>query len=307
MKAAYIESPGGPETLHEGELPDPHPGPGEVRLRNRAGGVGPWDVKAMSGRFGKLTMPYIVGFEFAGTVDALGEGVSGVTMGDNVFGTDWHAGSFAEYRIADPGAFALMPGSLSFAQAAALPVAGSTSLEGVVERLAIRAGESLVITAASGGVGTIAVQVAHNVGAHVVGVASSANRDYVLALGAREVVDYHDEDWPAQVRKWFPEGVDALFDCAGGDTLIRGFDTVRDGGRAVGIVYGGPDAAPRGIAFQRFSAASGRERMARIAEMADAGKLRVELAAELPLGRAREALELVAAGHTRGKVVVTID
>ena len=307
MKAAYIETPGAPASIKNGELPDPTPGPGEVRLRNRAAGVGPWDPKAMSGMFGELKVPYTVGFEFAGTVDQLGEGVTGVAVGDEVYGTDWHAGSFAEFRIADPSTFAAKPSKFTFAEAAALPVAGTTALEGLVERLAIKQGETVLITGASGGVGTIAVQVARNAGSRVIGVASKENRDYVLALGAEAVFDYHDEDWPEEVRKAVPGGVDALFDCAGGSTLTQAFEAVKDGGRAVGIVYGGPDSGPRGISFERFSARSGRDRMASLTRMADEGKLKVELAAELPLDQAREALERVATGHTRGKVVVTID
>ncbi|HEV1998343.1 MAG TPA: NADP-dependent oxidoreductase [Candidatus Dormibacteraeota bacterium] len=279
MKAAYIEGPGAPASVIVGEMPEPSPGPGDVRVKMRAAGVGPWDVKAMQGMFGELKLPYVVGFEFAGTVDQMGEGVTGVAVGDDVFGTDWRAASFAEYRVVAADALGMKPKKFSFAEAAALPVAGTTSLEGLFERLEIKEGESVLITAASGGVGTIAVQMAHAAGSRVVGVSSSANRDYVLALGAEAVFDYHDEDWPEQVRKHFPEGVDALFDCAGGDTLTKGFEAVRDGGRAVGIVYGGPGAGPRGITFERFSAASGQERMQKVAAMADEGKLLVELAA----------------------------
>lgn len=306
MKAAYVETAGSPESIKFGDLPEPSPGSGEVRVKMHAAGVGLWDVKAMQGMFGELKVPYVVGFEFAGTVDQVGENVSDVAVGDEVFGTDWRAASFAEFRVVGADALAKKPTRFSFAEAAALPVAGTTSLEGLTERLEIQPGESVLITAASGGVGTIAVQMAAARGTRVVGVSSAANRAYVLALGAEAVFDYHDDDWPAQVRKRFPDGVDALFDCAGGGTLTKAFEAVRDGGRAVGIVYGGPDSGPRGISFERFSAASGRARLETVAQLADEGTLRVELAAELPLDQARTALERVAAGHTRGKVVVTL-
>ena len=212
MQTASIEAPGGPESVKVGERPDPTAGPGEVRIKTVAAGVGPWDVKAMQGTYGALTLPYVVGFEFAGPVDQVGEGVSDVAVGDEVYGTEWRAGSFAEYRVATPSTLARKPGKLTFQEAAALPVAGTTSLEGLVERLAIGEGESVLVTAASGGVGTIAVQMARALGARVLGVSSEANRDYVLALGAQAAFDYHDEHWPAQVREAFPDGVDALFE-----------------------------------------------------------------------------------------------
>ena len=301
-----MDAPGPPEGLVLGERPTPDAGPGQVRVQVRAAGVGPWDVKGMQGRFGKLHLPYTVGFEFSGVVDQVGEGVADLHEGDEVYGTDRHAGSFADYRVAAIEDVARKPGKFTHEEAAALVVGGTTALEGLVERLALAGGETVLITGASGGVGTFAVQIAHNAGARVLAVASREHHPYLQALGAEAAFDYHDEDWSGQVREAAGGGVDALFDIAGGDTLTRAFDAVKDGGRAVGIVYGGPDAAPRGISFERFSAASGRARLEQLAEMADAGRLRVELAAELPLESAREALERVLLGHTRGKVVLKL-
>lgn len=305
MKAAYIEEPGGPDKLKLGERPDPTPGVGEVRLAVRAAGVGPWDLKAIRGTFGKLNMPYTVGFEHAGVIDQLGAGVIDCAVGDEVYGTDWRAGSFAEYRLAAVESIARKPTTFSFEESVALVVGGTTALEGLVERLALAKGESVLVTAASGGVGTMAVQVARDVGARVLAVCSAENHDYVRALGADAVVDYHDQDWLEQVRELVPGGVDKLFDGAGGATLVRAFDALKPGGRAVGIVYG-PEEAPPGISFERFNAGSGRARLERLAEMADAGRLRVELAAVLPLEQAREALERVAGGHTRGKMALKL-
>jgi NADPH:quinone reductase len=304
MRAAYVEEPGAPDKLKLGELPDPTAAPGEVRVAVRAAGIGPWDVKAMTGMFGKLNLPYVVGFEHAGIVDQVGDGVTDFAPGDEVYGTDWRAGSFAEYRLAAIATIARKPTRLSFEEAAALVVGGTTALEGLVERLGLRAGESVLVTAASGGVGTSAVQVAHDIGARVLGVCSAGNLDYVRSLGA-EAVDYEDADWPEQVKQLVPGGVDKLFDAAGGDTLLRAFEALKPGGRAVGIVFG-QEEAPAGISFERFSAGSGRARLEKLAEMADAGRLRVELAAALSLEQAREALERVAGGHTRGKVVLKL-
>ena len=307
MKAAYIEAPGGPQAIVVGEQPTPVPGAGEVRLRMHAAGVGPWDGKAMQGMFGELRLPYVVGFEFSGTVESVGEGVDGIAVGDDVFGTDWLAGSFAEFRVAATTALAHKPKALGHSEAAALVVGGTTALEALVERLQVKAGQTVLITGASGGVGTLAVQIARNAGATVIAVASAKNHEYLRSLGADHAVDYVDGDWVEQVQGIAPGGVDALFDIAGGETLQRAFGAVKDGGRAVGVVYGGPDDAPRGISFERFSAGSGAERLAKVAAMTEAGELRVEIAAELPLDRAAEAVERVLHGHTRGKVVVTLD
>ncbi|MEA2683380.1 MAG: hypothetical protein QOK05_1708 [Chloroflexota bacterium] len=304
MKAAYVEGPGELSTIKLGELPEPVPGPGEVRVAMRAAGLGPWDAKAIQGRFGELANPYIIGFEFAGVVDQLGEGVSDVAVGDEVFGTDWKAGSCAELRVAARGTFANKPSKFTFEEAAALVVGGTTALEGLVEKLAVGPGDTVLITGASGGVGTIAVQIAHDAGARVIGLSSATNMDYLRALGADVVLDYDDKDWPDEVRRDYPDGVDKVFDAAGGETLARAFEVLKPGGHAVGIVYG--MEAPEGVRFERFSAGSGTERLDQLARMADEGRLRVELEAQLPLDQVREALERVAAGHTRGKVVLTV-
>jgi NADPH:quinone reductase-like Zn-dependent oxidoreductase len=306
MKAAYIEAFGGPEKVVIGDLPEPSPGAGEIRISMRAAGIGPWDVKAMKGMFPNTPLPYLVGFEFAGIVDQVGEGVTDFAAGDEVYGTDWKAGSFAEYRVTASNMAARKPQKLTFEEAVALAVAGTTALEGLVERLAVGPGDNVLVTAASGGVGTVAVQVAHDAGATVVAVCSTENFEYVRALGADSAFDYHDDGWPEAVRQTYPDGVDKLFDCAGGRTLEQAFAAVKDGGSAVGIVYGPLDQGPRGISFERFSAGSGPARLETVAKMADEGRLRVELAAELPLEQAREALERVEGGHTRGKVVLKL-
>ena len=297
---------GGPENLRTGELPDPKPAAGEVLVRMRAAGLGPWDLKVMNGMFGEQPMPFVPGFEFAGIVEALGEGTTGVAVGDAVYGTDWRAGSLAELRAAAAGSFAATPSNLDLAHAAAVPVGGSTALEGIVERLQLKAGESILITAASGGVGTFAVQIAHQLGARVIAIAGAANHDYVRRLGADEVFDYRDSDWAAKVRHVVPGGVDALFDAVGGESLRTALGAIRDGGRAV-FVAGPPPGEPgRGVTTEFFSAASGADRLKRLAGMIEAGALRIDLVQTFAFDDAREALEQVAQGHTRGKLVVTL-
>jgi len=198
------------------------------------------------------------------------------------------------------------PASLSFEEAAGVPVAGSTVYQGIVEEIRLKEGETVLIAGAAGGVGTIAVQIAASLGARVLGTASPRNHDYLLSLGAVEAIDYHG-DWVAAVRTLAPDGVDAVFDCVGGETFRRSFQAVRNSGRIVTIVAFGEEVEPgRGITHHAFSARAERRKLEKLSEMFDAGKLRVEIEDVLPLEEATKAHERVEAGHTRGKIVLRV-
>ena len=200
-----------------------------------------------------------------------------------------------------------MPGKASFEEAAGLVIGGGTAYEGLVDRGRLQAGETVLITAAAGGVGSAAVQIAAAVGARPLAVASPPNHDYLRELGASEVFDYHAADWVQQVRAAVPGGVDLLFDAAGGQTRDQAIDAVCDGGRAISIVLRGPDARlERGITGESFAAHVDRRRLEALAILVDTGKLRPQVEAALPLDQAREALARVASGHTRGKIVLRI-
>jgi NADPH:quinone reductase-like Zn-dependent oxidoreductase len=182
-------------------------------------------------------------------------------------------------------------------------IGAGTAHEGLVDRGRLQPGETVLITAAAGGVGSAAVQIAVAVGARVVAVASPPNHDYLLSLGASEVFDYHAADWARQVRAAVPGGVDLLFDAAGGQTRDRALDAVRDGGRAMSIaLQGTPLRLERGITGEAFAASGGRLRLEQLASLVDGGKLRPQVETVLPLDQAREALARVAARHTRGKI-----
>jgi len=197
MKAAYIEEIGGPEKLIVGERPTPEAGAGQMLVRTKAAGVGPWDWKIMGGMFGPPSMPLIPGLEVAGIVEQAGPD-AGFTPGDEVFAsTGFAAGGFAQYIAVDPQVAALKPSRLSFEEAAALVVGGGTAYEGLGDVIKLQPGETVLITAASGGVGTMAVQIAVALGARVFGVASARNLEYVRSLGASEVFDYAQPGWAA--------------------------------------------------------------------------------------------------------------
>jgi NADPH:quinone reductase len=270
----------------------------------RSAGVGPWDVALISGAFGS-PVPFIPGLEVAGVVESVGDG-GDLQPGDQVYANLGLAGGgFAEYALASVDHLARMPDRASFEEAAGLVVGAGTAYEGLVDRARLQAGETVAVTAAAGGVGSAAVQIAAAVGARPLGVAGSRNRDYLLGLGASDAFDYHAADWVQQVLAAVPGGVDVLFAGAGGETRDQAFGAVREGGRAIFLV-GPPAELERDITGQSFSADGTRQRLEAIARLVDAGRLRPQVEAVLPFEQVPQALERVAGRHTRGKIVLQI-
>ncbi|AHY46078.1 NADPH:quinone reductase and related Zn-dependent oxidoreductase [Rubrobacter radiotolerans] len=304
MKAVAIEGFGGREVLRVVEMSVPEPEAGEVRVAVHAAGVGPWDVKTREGIFGGRKFPRVLGTEGAGVVDAVGAGVSDVEVGEAVI--VYASGCYAEYVTAPADRLVPKPESLSFEEAAAVPVAGVTAYQALADELGVRAGETVLVAGATGGVGTFAVQLAKRLGARVVGTASARNHEYLTSLGADGAVDYSDPDWPERVREIVPDGVDAALDCVGGETFHRLFASVRDGGRVVSIAAFGESHDERGISHASFSARPTPERLGRLASYLREGKLHVEVSQVLPLEEAVRAHEIVERGHTRGKVVLKV-
>jgi NADPH:quinone reductase-like Zn-dependent oxidoreductase len=307
MRVALARKLDGIDCVELGELPDPAPAAGQALVRVHGAGVGLWDVGFLGGGFPGIALPFVPGQEIAGVVEAAGEG-AGVQPGVRVYAVLFPAGGgFAELALASADQLAPMPASASFQEAAGLVISAGTAYEGLVDRGRLQAGETVLITAAAGGVGSAAVQIAIARGARVLGVASPANHDYLRGSGASQVFDYHASDWVQQVRATVPGGVDVLLDCAGGETRDEAIGAVRDGGRAYFIVLqSSPPQLERGITGESFAARGGRQRLEELARLVDAGKLRPQVEAVLPLDHAREALARVASRHTRGKIVLEI-
>jgi len=306
MRVALAAELNGIDSVQLGEQPDPVPAAGQVLIRVRGAGVGPWDVGFVSGGFPGITVPFVPGQEIAGVVEAAGEG-AGVQPGDRVYTSLFPAGGgFAELALAAADRVAPMPARATFTEAAGLVIGGGTAHKGLVDLGRLQAGQTVLITAAAGGVGSLAVQIAAAVGARPLGVASPANHDYLVSLGASDVFDYHAADWVQQVRAAVPGGVDLLFDAAGGGTRDKALGAVRDGGRAIFIVLQSPPPAQleRGISGESFAANVDRQRLDALGQLVDSGKLRPQVAAVLPLDQARDALSRVAGRHTRGKIVL---
>jgi NADPH2:quinone reductase len=305
MRVALVRELGGIGSVELRERPDPTPAAGQVVVRVRGAGVGPWDVAMISGAFGRPALPFIPGFEVAGVVEAVGDGVE-VRAGERVWANLGTAGGgFAEYALADADRLARMPERLSFEEAAGLVVGGGTAWDGLVNRGRLQAGETVLITAAAGGVGSAAVQLTAAMGARPLGVASPRNRDYLRGLGASEVFDYHAGDWVQQVLAAVPGGVDVLFDAAGGQTRDQAVGAIREGGRAIFLV-GPPAHLRQGVVAESLDADVTQQVLDAIGRLVDEGKLRPQIEAVLPFEQVREALERVAGRHTRGKIVLQI-
>jgi NADPH:quinone reductase-like Zn-dependent oxidoreductase len=251
--------------------------------------------------------PFVPGQEVSGVVEAA-RGDVGVQPGEPVYANLFPSGGgFAELAVASADQLAPMPEAVSFDEAAALVIGGGTAYEGLIDRGRLKAGETVLITAAAGGVGSLAVQIAAAVGASPVAVASPHNHAYLRGLGASEVFDYHAADWVRQVRAAVPGGVDLLFDAAGGPTGAEAVGAVRDGGRAIFIVpRDSTDQLERGITGEWFASAINRQRLEAVGRMVDAGTVRPQVQTVMPLAQAREALARVADRHTQGKIVLRI-
>ncbi|ARJ65738.1 hypothetical protein WV31_08760 [Magnetospirillum sp. ME-1] len=315
MKAIICDRFGGPEVMRLDEIETPTPGPGEVLIRVHAAGVNPVDWKIREGGLARLfpcKFPLIPGWDAAGTIAALGDGVTGLSLGERVWSfcrkPDIQWGTYAEYVVMSADGVAPMPANYTFAQASTVPLAALTAWQSLLEVAQLRPGQSVLIHAGAGGVGGFAVPMAKWVGARVIATAQAANHEYVRALGADHVIDYAAEDFVAATRALAPEGVDMAFGTVGGEVLTRSYETVRAGGLLVSITdKTDKDLAERlGIRCKYVFVKPDSGHLRRLASLAEQGVLRVPDIVEMPLARAAQALDLSSTGHVRGKIVLTI-
>lgn len=309
MKAMSQDTYGGPEVVHEIETDRPEPGPSEVLVRVRAAGLNPtdWKHRTFPGFVDRL--PLVLGWDVSGVVEAVGVGVTIHRPGDEVFGMlpyPHGLGSFAEYVVSPARALVRKPAGLSHEEAGAVPLVALTAWQGLVETAGVRPGERVLVHAAAGGVGHVAVQIAKDLGAYVVGTASAPKHELVRGLGADEMVDYRTGDFTAI------EPVDVVLDTVGGDTALRSLDVLRPGGRLVTITLTGlpPElderAAARSVTVHRHLVEADQLGMRSVAELLERGALRPVIEAAFPLADAPKAHELGDTGHVTGKVVLTV-
>ncbi|HEX3003087.1 MAG TPA: NADP-dependent oxidoreductase [Angustibacter sp.] len=307
MKAITISSYGGADVMELTDQPDPVVGPDYVLVRVKASSVNPVDYKIREGYLqGAFPshLPMILGWDVAGVVEKVGPAVRELAEGDEVIGyvrkDSIEHGTYAELVAAHVRHLARKPASATFEEAAALPLAGLTALQSL--RLAeVGQGDTVLVHAAAGGVGSFAVQIAKSLGARVIGTASAANHEYLRSLGA-EPVEYGDK-LVAAVQELAPDGVDAVVDYVGGEALTASPELAKSNDRIVSIV----DAATvLGFGGRYAFVRPDPDDLAEVARLVDAGQVRVELARTFPLAEAADAHRLVEGGHVRGKVAISV-
>ena len=306
MQAISQDALGGPEVLKLVTLPTPTPGIGEIVVRGHAAGVNP--VDAMNRESGLFIgePPFVVGWDVSGTVEAVGPGVTLYTPGDEVFGMlpfPHGHGAHAQYAVGPTRVFVPKPDRLDHVQAAAMPMAGLTAWQALVDTAHIGAGSRVLINGAGGGVGHLAVQIAKARGAHVVALASAAKADFVRSLGADEVIDYAATDFTRAVAD-----LDAVLEVIGGDYPARALEVLKPGGTLVSTLP--PTLAPiaeaaaeRGVRLAGLFVEADALGMTALADLAATGQLVPTIAATFPLD---EAAAAQSGSHGPGKVVLTL-
>ncbi|GHG96415.1 NADP-dependent oxidoreductase [Streptomyces rubradiris] len=300
MKAVAFRAYGGPEVLELMELPMPEPGPGEVRVRVKAAGTQPTDCAVRTGWSPPgftVTFPHITGGDFAGVVDALGEGVTGFSAGDEVLGYRVQL-TYAEYLVAPADQIVPKPAALSWEVAGCLSASGQTA-HTAIEDLGVGEGETVLVNGAAGGVGTIAVQLAAARGAKVIATGREENHAYLRELGAVPVA--YGAGLIDRVRAAAPEGVDAALDTASVEGLRVAAELVEDKDR-VGTVFAHEVHEELGVRW--ITSRRSARRLAELAGLVAGGKLTVHIRKTLPLARAAEAHRELETGHGRGKIVL---
>ena len=306
MKAMRIKDYGGPEVLICEELDRPVPKEDELLIRVHAIGINPVDWKLREGYVRKmmeLPMPAILGADISGVVEQAGSAVNGFKAGDEVYSMLGLMGAYAEYVSVSASLVALKPNELNHAEAASVPLAALTAWQALFESGKLESGQSVLVHAAAGGVGGFAVQFAKEKGARVIGTASPNNTDYLLELGADQVIDYHSERFEEKLG-----GIDVVLDLIGGEIAERSVSVLKSGGILVQVVPG-TESLPDMAAAAQVQAIPMRVRpdgaqLREIAALVDSGKVTTSIAAVFPLTDVGQAHGMSKQGHTRGKIVL---
>lgn len=308
MKAVRIERYGNEEVLELAEAQRPQPGENQLLVKVRAAAVNPVDWKIRDGLgdvFG-LKPPLILGCEVAGTVEAVGgpsgTGINDFVAGDEVYGyLGAYNGGYAEYVAAPASEFVRKPKPIDFDTAASVPVAALTAWQGIFDHGELAKGQRILITGASGAVGSMAVQLAKNKGGHVIGTGSGRNEEFVRKLGADEFVDYKKAKFENKV-----SAVDLVFETIGGDTQERAFQTLKRGGVLVSTVS--PPSAEKakefGVKVAMVAVRPNTDQLAEINGLLEGGKLKVRIATVLPFTEVKKAHQISASGHADGKIIL---
>lgn len=307
MKAISVASYDGLDAVEIGTFPKPKPGPGEVLVKVRACAVNPLDWKVTDGSVASFldrSPPFIIGADIAGVVEEVGSGVTRHEVGDEVFGQVGLLGGYAEYAVTGEGRLSARPAGLSFEEAACIPVSGATAYDLVIRDGGLKEGERVLVQGGAGGVGHLAVQIAHDAGAYVIATASPANAAFLEELGADEVIDYRARPFEEVV-----SDIDLVVDTVAGDVLARSWTVLKPDGRMTTSV---PPTQPltygdREAKFSIGKPDSDGANLDLLGDLAAQGRVKPRLQQVFPFERAAEALALSKAGHVRGKLALTFE
>lgn len=331
MKAAYISHYGTINDVQIGEQPKPSIKKNTVLVKIHATSINPLDLRVVEGEFKAilpLKFPFILGNDFAGTVVQIGENVTNFKVGDEVYAKTDLSGSFAEYTLVEESSLSLKPKNLSMEQAAALPLVALTSWQALVDIAKVKAGQKVLIHAGSGGVGSIAIQLAKSLGATVATTTSAKNSGWVKELGADIIIDYKTMNFEQEIKDY-----DVVLDTQGGKTLEKSLDVLKRGGRLISI-SGPPDhafaeainpnwflkcvipmlswsirhkAKKLGITYSFLFMQPNGQHLSKITELVEAGKITPVIDQSYDFVQIKEALQYVNTGRSKGKVVVNIE
>jgi NADPH:quinone reductase-like Zn-dependent oxidoreductase len=309
MMAWRVHEFGPPETMQFERVPVPDPGPGEVLVKVRAAGVGPWDGWIRAGRSAlPQPLPLTLGSDLSGEVQAVGPYVSDLHVGDQVYGVTnpRFIGGYAEYALASAAMIAQKPTSIDYIEAASVPVIAVTAWQGLFDQAQLRAGQTVLIHGAAGNVGAYAVQMARRAGIRIIATAATDDLAFVREFGADPVVDYQTQRFEDVARD-----VDAVFDLVGGDTQQRSFQVLRQGGKLISAVSQ-PDqdlAKSHGVDAAFFLVNVTTKHLTEIAGLIDSGELRTRVGTVIPLADAHEAHLMLEGVRPvpKGKIVLAVD
>lgn len=307
MKAVQINAFGDRSVLALNDIAIPTPAENEVLIKVKAAAVNPVDWKIREGYLQPMlnhSLPLTLGWDVSGEVAAIGEQVTNLKVGDAVYSRPEISknGSYAEYMTVTADEVALKPSSLNWQEAAGVPLAALTAWQSLYDHAQLAAGERVLIHAGSGAVGQFAIQLAKLRGAYVYTTTSARNTELVLGLGADESIDYQQEDFSAL------KDLDVVFDTVGGETQANSWETLKQGGRLVSITEN-PDettAAEHGVTASFCFVQPNREQLEKLAEIADAGQLKVSIDSEFSLDQVAAAHERSETGRAQGKIIINV-
>lgn len=307
MKAVYLARKGDAESLIAGEIPRSNPDAGQVLVRVHATAIMPtefqWSPTFQTQSGDPRPFPIVLGHEFSGTIAQVGGDVSEFQVGDEIFGVNsWYVnGAEAEYCVVDQAGLARKPKSLNHTEAAVVPISALTAWQGLFEKANLQRGQRVLIHGAAGSVGSFAVQLARWRGARVIATASAGNLDFVRALGADQVIDYRATKFEDVICD-----VEVVFDSVGGETLDRSWNVLKPGGTVVAVATASEASTEQRVRDAFMIVRADGSQLAQIAEMIDAGQLRVFLGQTFALAEAREAYARADQGGIRGKIALRV-